>query len=70
MILSGYSLETVNTPKELKIGERVTVTEGPLKGFKVDILSQNNQNTFLVSFDTLGQCIKIEIPHHILKKGS
>lgn len=68
VMTSGYTLETINTPEDFEVGERVTVSEGPLKGHKVDILRQNNQENFLVSFDTLGQSIKIELPFHAFEK--
>jgi len=68
ILTSGYSLETINTPEDFEIGEQVLVTEGPLKGQKVDILRQNDKEHFLVSFDTLGQSIKIELPFQVLQK--
>jgi len=65
---SGYSLETISKPEDFEIGEQVLVTEGPLKDQKVDILRKNDKEHFLVSFDTLGQSIKIELPYQIFKK--
>ena len=67
---SGYSLETMNTPDDFEIGEQVIVTEGPLNGQVVDILRRNNEDHYLVSFGTLGQSIKIELPYQIFKKES
>ncbi|PCJ67817.1 MAG: hypothetical protein COA58_01380 [Bacteroidetes bacterium] len=68
VLSSGYSLETISKPDDFEVGEQVLVTEGPLKGQKVDIIRQNNEKHFLVSFDTLGQSIKIELPYQIFKK--
>jgi transcription antitermination factor NusG len=68
VLSSGYSLETINKPEDFEIGEQVLVVEGPLKGQKVDILRQNNEESFLVSFDTLGQSIKITLPYQSFKK--
>ncbi len=65
---SGYSLEAVNTPDDFEIGEQVKVLEGPLKGHKVDIIRRNDMSEFLVSFDTLGQSIKINMPYQVLQK--
>lgn len=65
---SGYSLETINTPDDFEIGEFVVVAEGPLKGERVDIIRRNNKEEFLVSFDTLGQSIKVIIPYQALRK--
>jgi transcriptional antiterminator NusG len=65
---SGYSLETIHTPEDFEIGEYVIVAEGPLKGQRVDILRRNNSEEFLVSFDTLGQSIKISLPYQVIRK--
>lgn len=65
---SGYSLETINKPEDFEVGNQVLVNEGPLKGSIVDIIRRNSQEYFLVSFDTLGQSIKVELPYHVFKK--
>ena len=65
---SGYSLETINKPDDFEVGNQVLVNEGPLKGSVVDIIRRNSEEQFLVSFDTLGQSIKVELPYHIFKK--
>lgn len=68
VLTSGYALESINKPEDFEIGEQVLVNEGPLIGQKVDILRQNNKEYFLVSFDTLGQSIKVELPYYSFKK--
>jgi len=68
VLSSGYSLETLNTPDDFTAGEQVIVTEGPLIGQLVDVIRQNNKEHYLVSFDTLGQSIKVELPYQILQK--
>jgi transcription antitermination factor NusG len=65
---SGYSLETINKPDDFEVGNQVLVNEGPLKGSVVDIIRRNSEEQFLVSFDTLGQSIKVERPYHVFKK--
>jgi transcriptional antiterminator NusG len=67
VMTSGYTLETINTPEDFEQGQRVTVSEGPLKGHKGDILRQNDKEHFLVSFETLGQSVKVELPYQILQ---
>lgn len=68
ILKSGYSLETINKPEDFEMGEQVRVTEGPLSGQVVDIIRRNNEEHFLVSFETLGQGIKIELPYQIFEK--
>ncbi|MBI1307265.1 MAG: UpxY family transcription antiterminator [Bacteroidetes bacterium] len=65
---SGYFAETMHTPEDFEEGEKVLVVEGPLKGQTVDLVRKNNENIFLVAFDTLGQSIKINLPFETLQK--
>jgi transcription antitermination factor NusG len=68
LLTSGYALEAQHSPDDFEKGETVMVIDGPLKGQKVDIIRRNNEEHFLVSFDTLGQSIKVELPYQALKK--
>jgi len=70
VITSGYSLETMGTPDDFEVGDQAMVVEGPLKGHRVDIIRKNNVENFLVTFETLGQSIKVELPFHALDKGA
>ena len=70
MLSSGYSLEGIGKPDDFEIGDTLLVMDGPLKGQQVDVLRRNNEEVFLVSFDTLGQSIKINLPYQVLKKSS
>ena len=67
IIESGYSLETINKPDDFEVGSQVMVNEGPLKGSIVDIIRRNSEEYFLVSFDTLGQSIKVELPFNVFE---
>lgn len=64
----GYFAETILEPEAFTEGEKVLVVEGPLKGQTVDLIRKNNEKIFLVSFDTLGQSIKINLPFEFLQK--
>jgi len=64
----GYFAETILNPSDFEEGERVLVVEGPLKGQQVDLVRKNNERIFLISFDTLGQSIKVNIPFEFLQK--
>jgi transcription antitermination factor NusG len=68
ILTSGYSLESINAPEQFQLGEQVLITDGPLIGHTGDILRQNDKEHFLVSFDTLGQSIKIELPYQVFEK--
>lgn len=64
----GYFAETILNPNDFEEGEKVLVVEGPLKGQKVDLVRKNNERIFLISFDTLGQSIKVNVPFEFLQK--
>ncbi|MFT5513574.1 MAG: transcriptional antiterminator NusG [Bacteroidia bacterium] len=64
----GYFAETILNPGDFEEGERVLIVEGPLKGQKVDLVRKNNERIFLISFDTLGQSIKVNVPYEFLQK--
>ena len=65
---SGYTLESYTKPEDFTVGDEVLITEGALIGHKGEILRHNNKEYFLVSFETLGQSLKIELPAHSFKK--
>ncbi len=67
---SGYALESYTKPEDFTVGDEVLITEGALIGHKGEILRHNNKEYFLVSFETLGQSIKIELPVYSFKKHS
>ena len=67
---SGYALESYTKPEDFTVGDEVLITEGALIGHKGEILRHNNKEYFLVSFETLGQSIKIELPFYSFKKHS
>jgi transcription antitermination factor NusG len=64
----GYFAESILSPEDFQPGEKVLVMEGPLKGNTVDLVRKNNERIFLISFDTLGQSIKVNIPYEFLAK--
>lgn len=64
----GYFAESLHQPEDFEVGEKVLVLEGGLKGHTVDLIRKNNEKIFLVSFDTLGQSIKLNIPFEFLQK--
>lgn len=68
LLQSGYTLETVTVPEDFEKGEEVMVTEGPLIGKVGEIIRRNKKKVFLISFETLGQSLKVELPYQILRK--
>ena len=66
--ISGYHVENVYNPEDYEIGEILKVTEGPLKGQEVELVRKNDEKTFLVSFESINQSIKIQLPAEVLEK--
>jgi transcription antitermination factor NusG len=64
---AGYHAESLHTPSEFEKGDRVMVMEGPLKGQVGQLIRKNNDQIFLISFETLGQSIKVNLPYELLK---
>ncbi|MFY0642993.1 MAG: UpxY family transcription antiterminator [Bacteroidia bacterium] len=67
LLKSGYTIESMSTPSDFVEGSEAIVMDGPLKGYRVEVLRRNNEDHILVSFETLGQSIKINLPYQILK---
>lgn len=65
---SGYFSETIYTPDDYKLGEKLLVLEGPLKGNTVVLIRKNNEANFMVSIEALGQSVKLNLPFEILSK--
>ncbi|MCB9263084.1 MAG: UpxY family transcription antiterminator [Flavobacteriales bacterium] len=65
----GYYAETIFTSDDFEVGDKVLVTEGPLKGQVVDLLRKNNEKMFLIAFDSIGQSIKLNIPMEFLARS-
>jgi len=68
LLQSGYALESQHSPEDFEKGATVMVIDGPLKGQRGEIIRRNDQEMFLIGFETLGQSIKVELPFQVLKK--
>lgn len=66
-LASGLLLE-VTYNQELSIGDQVEIMDGPMKGLQGQLLRTASGNRFLVSFDSFGASIQIEIDPIVLKK--
>ena len=68
LLASGYTVESFNTPADFVEGTQAVIMDGPLKGYQVDVLRQNNEDHILVGFESFGQSVKINLPYKILKR--
>lgn len=67
---AGYYVESLLTPEDFETGEMVAVMDGPLKGQTGQLIRKNNEHVFLVSFETLGQSLKVNLPYELLRKAA
>ena len=65
---SGYFSECIHTPDDYRLGEKLKVLEGPLKGNEVVLIRKNNESNFMVSIEALGQSVKLNLPFEVLSK--
>lgn len=65
---SGYYAESVYTSDDFYEGETVFIAEGPLKGQTGILLRKNNEQQFLISIESIGQSLKVQIPIDMLLK--
>lgn len=67
LIEKGYELE--NTSETYSKGDKVRINHGPLKGIEAEVMSTAaGDNYVLISFDTLSQTIKVNLPAGLLNK--
>ena len=63
----GYHLEAGSINKKYKEGDKVTITTGVLKGIEGYVVSANEIKQIEVVLESIGQCIKVKLPHEVLK---
>lgn len=66
LLKSGYQLEDV-TEEGLKVGEKVTVTSGPLQNLEGIVLAKEKDKIRL-SIPSLDKTIRVSLPEGLLKK--
>ncbi len=67
MIAYGYDIAVMDYATQIEIGQKVQVTDGPLKGHVGELYSKPDGDWFIVHFENLGNSLKIQLPFKILK---
>ncbi len=65
-LATGLTLEVVATPAVAE-GDQVMVVDGPLKG-AIGRVTSDADSKFMISLDTLGQSIKVQLDPIVLRK--
>lgn len=66
---SGYYAENIPMSEDYSLGEDIIVKEGPLRGQQGTLLRKDKEDVFLISFETIGQSLKVKIPYQMLGKA-
>jgi transcription termination/antitermination protein NusG len=67
-IETGLFIETSNKLDDFKLGEKVKILDGPLKGFVGSLTKRNSENLFSVFIDSLNYSLTIQIDSQVLEK--
>jgi len=67
MIAYGYDISVIDYSGQIEIGQKVQITDGPLKGHVGELYSKPDGEWFIVHFENLGNSLKIQLPTKILK---
>jgi transcriptional antiterminator RfaH len=66
IIQYGYDINEFSTAQEFKIGNKVEVSSGPLKGITGKLVSISNVDWFVLNFEGMGNGIQVKIPGKLL----
>lgn len=68
IIRHGYDVLEITNLKDLKLGSKVMVIGGPLKGMVGELISNSDEEWFLINFENFSSSIQVKIPPKVLKK--
>lgn len=68
VIKHGYDVRDAGDISQMAEGSKVMVIAGPLKGMTGQLLSIEDNDWFLLEFDTIGNGLQVKIPPLSLKK--
>jgi transcription antitermination factor NusG len=66
--LSSGLLIDVSKSERFEIGDHVEIMDGQLKGIKGQLIRTATGDRFMLSFESIGTSIQVEIDHVVLKK--
>lgn len=69
LIQLGYQLEATAVSRLYKPGDRIKITAGPLKGIEGYVSEPRHYNKIDVVLESIGQCIKVQLPSELLLPG-
>ncbi len=67
LILYGYDITSFNKDEHLEVGEKVMISDGPLKGQVGELFSKNDTRLFVIHFENFGNSLQIKIPSNLVQ---
>lgn len=68
IISYGYDISEADDISKFQKGCMVQVIGGPLKGVTGELISVEDEDRFLLSFENMGTCVQIKIPPKAIRK--
>jgi transcription termination/antitermination protein NusG len=68
LLEKGYDISENSETLNIQAGERIQITQGPLKDYKGEIIRVENEHFVLINFDQLNGSYKVKLPKQILKR--
>ena len=68
IIHKGYDITEYNGDEDLEEGDKIRVTQGPLKNHEGEFIRFGGDDYALLAFSNFGQTVKIKLPKQIIKK--
>lgn len=67
VIRYGYDVAALQKDRALDLGQKVVVTDGPLKGNIGELLKKSDGEFFVIHFENFGNSLQVRIPSGLLK---
>ena len=67
-IETGLFIETSNKLDDFKLGEKVKILDGPLRGMEGVLLKRNTQDLFTIFIDSLSYSLSVQVESSILER--
>lgn len=68
LIKRGYDVSELLDQEEIFPGEKIMITQGPLKHYKGELLRIESDSYALIGFEKFGHSLKVKLPKQIIKK--
>lgn len=68
IIQNGYDVTEHDFNDSFEPGDRVSISQGPLKGYQGEFLRFGGDDYAIVHFESLGRALRVKLPKQLVKK--